>query len=56
MIVKLTYTNNLNVPVLLRSNMGQSQPVEPGQILEMTFALEDRADGVGDLILHCDPN
>jgi len=55
MIVKLTYTNRLPVPVELRSNMGTGQPLAPGQSLEMTFELQDDEDGVGDLVLICEP-
>lgn len=55
MIVKLTYTNSLGVPVLLRSNMGTGQPVQPGQALEMTFEMREERDGNADLILICEP-
>jgi hypothetical protein len=55
MIVKLTYTNDLNQDVLLRSNQGTGQPLVPGQSLEMTFSMEPDADGVADLILICEP-
>ena len=55
MVVKLTYTNQTGDRILLRSNMGTGQPVEAGQTLEMTFALEDKEDGVGDLILVAEP-
>lgn len=55
MIVKLTYTNALAVPVLLRSNMGTGQPLQPHQPLEMTFQLEPDAQGVAQLILICEP-
>lgn len=51
MIVKLTYTNDLAVPVLVRSNQGTGQPLLPHQALEMTFDLEPDADGVADLVL-----
>ena len=43
MIVKLNFTNALPVPV------------EAGQALQMTFQLEDGEDGVGDLVLICEP-
>jgi len=55
MIVLLSFTNRLPVPVELRSNMGTGQPVQPGQTLEMTFELADNGDGVGDLVLICEP-
>jgi len=55
MIVKLTYTNALPVPVLLRSNEATGQPLLPQQALEMTFSLEPDADGVADLVLVCEP-
>lgn len=54
-MIVLTYTNRLPVPVELRTNMGTGQPVAPGQTLEMTFELADNEDGVGDLILICEP-
>jgi hypothetical protein len=56
MIVKLTYTNQLPVSVLLRNNMGQGQPVLPRQTLEMTFELRDEGDNVGNLILIAEPH
>ena len=55
MIVMLTYTNRLSIPVELLTNMGVGQPVQPGQSLEMTFELADNEDGVGDLVLICEP-
>jgi len=55
MIVLLTYTNRLPVPVELLSNMGTGQPLAPGQTLELTFELADNEDGVGDLVLICEP-
>jgi len=55
MIIKLTYTNSLPVPVLLRSNQGTGQPLLPNQSLEMTFAMEPDEDGTADLILVCEP-
>lgn len=56
MIVKLTYTNKLPVPVRLSSNQGQAQPLQPGQPLEMTFALhEDAGSNTAPLILICEP-
>jgi len=55
MIVMLTFTNRLSVPVELLSNMGTGQPVQAGQSLEMTFELQDVEDGVGDLVLICEP-
>jgi len=55
MIVMLSFTNRLPIPVELLNNMGTGQPVAPGQVLEMTFELADNEDGVGDLILICEP-
>ncbi len=56
MIVLLTFTNALPVPVELRSNMGTGQPLAPGQTLEMTFELQDDdGSGAGDLVLICEP-
>jgi hypothetical protein len=55
MIILLTFTNSLPIAVELRSNMGTGQPVAPGQVLEMTFELQDDGDGVGDLVLICEP-
>jgi hypothetical protein len=55
-IVKLTYTNALPIPVLLRSNMGTGQPLQPRQPLEMTFEMnEDAQTRVAELILICEP-
>ena len=55
MLVKLTYTNALPTPVLVRSNQGTGQPLQPGQSLEMTFSMEPDADGVADLVLIVEP-
>jgi len=55
MILKLTYRNDLSIPVLLRSNQATGQPLVAGQALEMTFAVEEDADGVADLVLICEP-
>ena len=55
MIVKLSYTNALSVPVLVRSNEATGQPLLPGQSLEMMFDMEPDADGVADLILVVEP-
>ena len=55
MIVKLTYKNELDIPVLLYSNQGSAQPVQPGQTLEMTFpAVPDEHD-VDELVLIAQP-
>jgi len=51
----LSFTNRLPIPVELLNNMGTGQPVAPGQVLEMTFELQDDGDGVGDLVLICEP-
>jgi hypothetical protein len=55
MVVKLSYTNRLPIAVELRSNMGTGQPLLPGQELQMTFELQEGEDGVGDLVLICQP-
>lgn len=56
MIIKLTYTNALAVPVLLRSSEATGQPILPRQTLEMTFqATDPDADGVVELKLVCEP-
>jgi hypothetical protein len=55
MIIKLSYTNNLDVAVTLMNNQGTGQPLLPRQKLEMTFDIEPDADGVADLILICEP-
>lgn len=57
MIIKLTYTNALVFPVVLRSNQGTGQPLQPRQTLEMTFeATDPDKDGVSELILICEPS
>ncbi len=55
MIVKLHYTNGLPEAVLLYSDLATAQPLAAGQSLEMTFALQEDADGVADLVLVCEP-
>jgi hypothetical protein len=55
MIIKLTYRNGLAEPVLLYSDQATAQPLAAGQTLEMTFAVEEDADGVADLVLICEP-
>lgn len=55
MLVKLTYTNALTVPVLVRSNEATGQPLEAGQSLEMTFDLDRDRDGVADIVLVVEP-
>lgn len=56
MIIKLTYTNALAQPVLLRSSEATGQPLVPGQTLEMTFAATDPdSDGVVEFKLICEP-
>jgi hypothetical protein len=54
-IVMLSFTNRLAVPVELLNNMGTGQLVPSGETLEMTFDLQDNKDGVGDLVLICEP-
>ena len=55
MIVRLTFTNALPVPVELRSNVASDQPLQPNQSLEMTLELHEGADGVAELQLACAP-
>lgn len=55
MIVKLTFKNELLVPVLLRSNQATGQPLQSGQSLEMTFSLVPDEDDVADLVLIAEP-
>jgi hypothetical protein len=55
MIVKLVYTNDLPIPVSVRSNLGSAQPLVAHQTLEMTFSLEADEDGNADLVLVCEP-
>ena len=55
MIVKLHYENQLNIPVLVRSDMATGQPLLPHQTLEMMFNLEPDADGIADLTLIVEP-
>lgn len=55
MLVKLTYTNSLRVPVLVRSNQATGQPLDAGQSLEMTLDLDPDVDGVADLVLVVEP-
>jgi hypothetical protein len=53
MIVRLTFTNALGMPVELRSNVASDQPLQPNQSLEMTLELHEGADGVAKLQLVC---
>lgn len=55
MLVKLTYRNELPVPVSVRSNQATGQPLLPGQSLEMMFDLDPDEDGVADLVLVVEP-
>jgi len=55
MIVRLTFTNAMPVPVELRSNVGSDQPLQPHQALEMTLELHEGTDGVAELQLACAP-
>lgn len=55
MIVKLTYTNDLPIPVSVRSSMGSAQPLVAHQTLEMVFDLQEDEDGNADLVLICEP-
>jgi hypothetical protein len=55
MIVKLNFTNNLDVPVTLLTNQATGQPLLAGQALEMTFELQPGPDGIADMVLICQP-
>jgi hypothetical protein len=55
MIVTLTYTNSLPIPVSLRSSLGSAQPLLAHQTLEMVFSLQEDEDGNADLVLVCEP-
>jgi hypothetical protein len=54
MIVKLVYTNDLPIPVSVRSNLGSAQPLVAHQTLEMTFSLTPDEDGNAELVLICE--
>jgi hypothetical protein len=53
MIVKLTYTNDMPVDVILASNQASDQPLVAGQSLALTVELHEGADGVAELELSC---
>jgi hypothetical protein len=55
MIVKLTYTNDLPIPVSVRSSVGSAQPLVAHQTLEMVFDLKEDEDGTTELVLICEP-
>jgi len=55
MIVRLTYTNAMPVPVEIRSNVASDQPLQPSQALELTLELHEGADGIAELQLACAP-
>jgi hypothetical protein len=55
MIVRLTFTNAMPVPVEIRSNVASDQPLQPQQSLELTLELHEGADGVAELQLACAP-
>ena len=55
MIVKLTYTNDLPIPVSVRSNLGSAQPLVAHQTLEMVFSLTVDEDDTAELVLICEP-
>lgn len=55
MIVKLSYQNKLPIPVVVYTNQGTTQPLQPQQSLEMTFAMTEDADGAADLIIIVQP-
>ena len=55
MIIKLVYTNDLPIPVSVRSNMGSAQRLVAHQTLEMVFSLTVDEDDTADLVLICEP-
>ena len=55
MIVKLTYQNNLPIPVVVYNNQSTAQPLQPRQALEMTFSLTEGSDGNADLLIRVEP-
>ena len=55
MIVRLTFTNALGMPVELRSNVASDQPLQPQQSVVMTLELHEGADGEARLQLACVP-
>ena len=55
MIVRLTFTNAMPVPVELRSNVASDQPLQPQQSVVMTLELHEGADGEARLQLACVP-
>ena len=55
MIVRLTFTNAMPVPVELHSNVASNQPLQPNQSLEITLELHEGTDGIAELQLACVP-
>jgi len=55
MIVRLTFTNAMPVPVEVRSNVASDQPLQPRQALELTLELHEGSDGIAELQLACAP-
>ena len=55
MIVRLTFTNAMPVPVELRSNVASDQPLQPQQSLELTLEIHEGSDGLAELQLACAP-
>ena len=55
MIVRLTFTNALGMPVELRSNVVSDQPLQPNQSLELTLEMHEGSEGVAELQLACAP-
>lgn len=55
MILRLTITNAMPVPVEFRSNVASNQPLQPNQELELTLELYEGTDGVAELQLACAP-
>lgn len=56
MIVKLTYHNNLSIPVTLASDFASGQPLLPQQSVQMMFELHEGEDGTAEIVLYCQPS
>ena len=55
MILKLTFVNNMPVPVLLDSDVGSEQPLVPNQSLQLMVELHEGRDGIAELQLGVKP-
>jgi hypothetical protein len=55
MILRLTFANNLPVPVVLDSSVASEQPLVPHQSLQLTVELHEGRDGVVELQLGVKP-